>query len=152
MKKTVLIIKLFLVITLLNSCSNDDDNIILSLDDFSGKYRLNYVNASTTCTNSNSNNSSTSSVNDLEISSNGRFKRKIYSLNSNNECPVSNILQRQITVTGSFLGSPYGFVEYDNSEIIDDIHIRESVNGIHYRLSIEPENLIGVQYDYYRSN
>ena len=147
---------LFFIIGLIFSCSNDDENKISGVNDFSGNYKLFYVTNSSACTNGTSNNMSTSSLNDLEISSNGRFKRKIYSLNLNNECTVSEIIEGQITITGAsdFSNtsnwSPHGIVEYDNSESIDRIYIKPSVKGIHNELEIEIDGG-PVQYKYYRT-
>jgi hypothetical protein len=156
MNKMKIKLLLFFIIGLIYSCSNDDENKIAGVDDYSGNYKLSYVTNSPTCTNGTSTSISTSSLNDLEISLNGRFKRKIYSLNSNNECTVSEILEGQITITGSYDYSntlnwfPYGIVEYDNSESIDEIFIKPSVDGIHYELEIVPDGG-PVQYKYYRT-
>ena len=151
MQKTKLL--LFLFIGLMLSCSHED-NKYPGDDDYSGTYKLWYVNTTnpdSICTNGTSNQQSTSSVNDLEISSNGRFKRKIYSSDSNNGCTVSKILEGQITITGSFYESPFGIVEYDNSNMVDNISIERSENGIHKSLIIQNLATASPQYKYYRT-
>ena len=142
---------ILLVIAILSACSSDEETKIAGVDYYSGSYRLTYVSNSPSCTNSTSTNNSTSSINDLEISSNGRFKKKVYSLNSNNECEVSEILEGKITIEGSYYERPYGFIEYDNSDVVDDIDMDRSINGIHFGLIISERNS-SVQYRYYRSS
>jgi len=138
MKNTSFLI-LILFSGLIISCSKgDDQGKIDGVNHYSGAYSLNYVTNSTACTNS----TGIRSDNDLEITSNGRLKRKIYSLNSNNECVVSEILEGQITITHSFYRSPIGIIEYDNSEIIEDFYITPSVDLIHNQFIIKKKNAV----------
>ncbi|TMM31317.1 hypothetical protein FDT66_04950 [Polaribacter aestuariivivens] len=140
---------------ILSSCSNDDGNEIAGLADFSGNFRLSYISNSLEeiCTNSSSNNDATNSPNDFEITSNGRFKQKVYSLNSNNECVVSEILEGKITITGSFYERPNGSVEYDNLEKTSWISFSLANDGKHDSFIIE-ENQDNrfVTYSYGRSD
>jgi len=143
----------FLIAIFIVSCSDNDDPDIVGVDDFSGTFRLSYVAGKDACTNSSSTKNSTSSENDLEIFPNGRFKRKIYSQNANNECVVEVILEGQITITHSRDKNPVGTVEYDDLEKTDKVWITKSVNGIHNELLlIAIENNVNVSYNYGRSD
>ena len=130
---------LILIIVIVSSCSNNDDPGIAGLNDYSGKFRLSFVNDLTACTNSSINNS-ISSEDDLEINKNGRFKRKIYSLNSNNECVVKEVIEGKITIKSSSYLNPVGIMEYDNSRNTDELYIRESLNGKHNEITIYEKN------------
>ena len=146
---------LLFITALIISCSKDDEAGIAGVDDFSGNFELSFVANSLTevCTNNSSSTSGTgrtSSSNDLEITSNGRFKQKEYSLDSNNECTVSEILEGQIIITGSFYERPYGTIEYDNSDKTYNIRFGSSTLGKHNVITINYDNYI--IYTYRRPN
>jgi hypothetical protein len=144
MKKLTKQILLLSIIGLIISCSKDEPKFA-GLGDFSGNFRLYSVNLPNECTNF-----GIYSPNDLEILRNGRFKRKLYSLNSDNKCIVSEIVEGQITINGTFYGSPFGIVKYDNSEITDQIHIGKSTNGVHNSITISKKG--GLQHGYLRTD
>jgi len=146
---------LLLITALIISCSKDEEGGIAGVDDFSGDFSLSFVANSLTevCTNNSSSTGgtgSTSSSNDLEITSNGRFKQKIYSLDSSNECTVSEILEGQITINGSFHEAPYGIIEFDDSGKTYNIQFSKSTLGKHNTITINYDN--NIIYTYRRSN
>ncbi|MBO3100324.1 polysaccharide deacetylase family protein [Gelidibacter pelagius] len=146
MKKTRFKLLLLFITGLIISCSNDDEVKIAGLGDFSGNYRLNFVtNSSTYCYNND-----VSSI-DLEISSNGRFKQKIFILNNNEECVLTEILEGQITITKSFNMHPDGTVVYDNSEISHHIFLPSSVDGVHNKLRIAHSDGSAIQFIYFKT-
>lgn len=144
MKKLTKQILLISIIGLIVSCSKDEPEFA-GLGDFSGNFRLYSVNLPNECTNF-----GIYSPNDLEVLRSGRFKRKLYSLNSDNKCIVSEIVEGQITINGTFYGSPFGTVKYDNSEIIDKIHIEKSTTGVHNAITISKKG--GLQHVYLRTD
>lgn len=136
---------LFLFIVLVFSCSKEEDGIA-GVDDFSGQFRLSHTTAANNCTNSTSTSDSTSSENDLEIYDNGRFRQKLYELNTNGECVVAQILEGQITITSSFYGSPRGTFVYDISDgtVGTFILLTPSVDGKHNEITLEQKSQEGI--------
>ena len=147
MKNNIKLI-LILISILIISCSKDEDSKIAGLEDFSGKFRLSNVRGIDACTNSSSTKQSTSSSNDLEILSDGRFKKKKYELDSNNNCVVTEILEGQISITSSYYNSPRGIVEYDNSGKTARIIISKSINRKHNEIEIYDETENGSTFSY----
>ena len=146
MKKMQKQILLLFIIGVTISCSKDDEPRFAGLGDISGNYKLYNSSNFLMCHNSNY-----QTINDLEILPNGRFKRKIYSINSDNICSESEKLEGQITIKGTFDEMPFGIVDYDNSELIEQISFNKSINGVHTKAKIS-ENDSGVQHTYWRSN
>jgi len=146
MKKLKITILSIIILTLVASCS-EDDPAYAGLGRFNGKYKIQAVNpyVPSICQ------SDVNSPNDLEIDSNGRFKRKIYTKNANNECVVSEILEGEIEITGSFYERPFGEIRYDNSDIVGRIDIMLSVNGVHNQLIID-DGIGKPQYFYSRTD
>lgn len=144
MKKTIF--KLLLIAGLFFSCSNDDEIRIAGLGDFSGNYRLNFVDNLKYCYNND-----ISSI-DLVISPNGRFKQKFFILNNNNECVLSEILEGQITIVSSFNFEPRGTILYDNSEVVHKLYLPKSVDGVHNKLEINlSEERAKINFYYYKT-
>ncbi|TMM29011.1 hypothetical protein FDT66_11530 [Polaribacter aestuariivivens] len=146
MKKLKITILSLIILTLIASCT-EDDPAYPGLGRFNGKYKIHgvYPYDSNICL------SDVNSPNDLEIDSNGRFKRKIYTKNANNECVVGEILEGEIEITGSFYERPFGEIRYDNSDIVGRIDIKLSENGIHNELIIH-DRIGKPQYFYYRTD
>jgi hypothetical protein len=98
---------LILLSVFLFSCSNNDDE---GTPIYHGEYRIDTFNNITApeC-------GDTNSIFDLKITPAGRFTQKIYTLDINNVCTLSETLEGNIIQTGTFYGAPFGEVEYDNS-------------------------------------
>jgi hypothetical protein len=146
MKKLKINILSIIILTLISSCS-EDDPAYAGLGRFNGKYNIHAVNPY----DPNICQSDVNSPNDLEIDSNGRFKRKIYTKNTNDECIVTEILEGEIEITGSFYERPFGEIRYDNSDIVGRINIMLSENGVHNELIIK-DGIGKPQYFYYRTD
>lgn len=140
----------FLMLVLSISCDNPDGAKSYSgLYNFSGNYKFAKKNPSSfDCPL----NAITFSNNDFEISSNGRFKRKIYSLNQNNECVVGEILEGKITITHPKKTTPEGIVEYDNLNQVDLITLDRAEGGKHHKILIDVGDNSGYQYTYFRAD
>lgn len=159
MKRIKTKLLLFFITVLSISCSNDnEDSVPVGLNDFSGNFKLSFVATdpqTEVCSNEsiNTGSGSISSPNDLEITSTGRFKQKVYSLDSNNECIVSEIVEGQITITGTFHESPFGTIEYDNADKTATVTMSSSTAGKHNVIGIHEkiDNTV-FNYTYRRSN
>ena len=85
------------IILIIISCQpNEGRKSYSGLGDYTDSYQFYYKSPSSyECPL----NGITFSQNDVEISSEGRFTRKMYGLNANNECVVNETLTGKITIT-----------------------------------------------------
>ncbi|GAA4280660.1 hypothetical protein [Gaetbulibacter aestuarii] len=90
------------------------------------------------------------SLNDLEISSDGQFIRKMHGYNANNECVIIETLTGKITITHPNKWTPHGIAEYDNSDLVELIILDWMEDGKHNEISFDRDDGSAISYTYSR--